>query len=172
MNLTDVIDFANRAYDDIGRYMVTSTLSPEKLALRGYPVSRLQWQSIEYQEADLRRVPDDRKGVYAFTVRQESKILPPHGYVLYIGATGFGPGRSLRDRYKEYRTPQKILKRPKVAMMIGTWHDVLQFMFAPLEDDFTDSDLQSLEERLNTALLPPFSQRDLEATVRRQRRAF
>lgn len=172
MNLTAVVDFADQAHSDIGRYMLESTLSPEKLAFRDFPVGRLDWDSVAYEDSDLSRVPNDRKGVYAFTIRRDSDVLPPHGYVLYIGAAGLGSDRSLRDRYSDYRTQQKILRRPKVARMIGTWHKVLHFAFAPLEEDLTDDQLRSLERQLNTALMPPFSRRDVEAEVRRQREAF
>ena len=173
MNLAEVIDFATQAHDDLGRYRVTNTiLAPQHITFDAYAVSHLHWQSVRYQDTDLQKVPDNRKGVYAFTIREDSQVLPPHGYVLYIGAAGITSGRSLRDRYGDYRTPQKILKRSKIAMMIGTWHEVLQFMFAPVDHDFTTAELKELEKQLNTALLPPYSQQDLHATVRRQRRAF
>lgn len=47
--------------------------------------------------------------------------------------------------------------------MIGTWHKVLRFYFAPIEDDVTSDDLQVFEKQLNTALLPVFSEGDLDA---------
>ena len=56
--------------------------------------------------------------------------------------------------------------------MIGAWHEVLRFFFAPVDDDFSSEDLRRLEMQLNTALLPPFSKRDIDADVKMKREAF
>ncbi|WP_157776577.1 hypothetical protein [Nitratireductor aquibiodomus] len=56
--------------------------------------------------------------------------------------------------------------------MIGTWHQVLRFFFAPVDDAVSSADLQLLEKQLNTAFMPPFSEGDLEAETKRKRRAF
>ena len=53
--------------------------------------------------------------------------------------------------------------------MIGTWHNVLRFYFAPVEDDVSTEDLQEIEKQLNTALMPTFSEGDLEADVKKKR---
>jgi hypothetical protein len=42
----------------------------------------------------------------------------------------------------------------------------------PVEDDFSSADLEKLEMQLNTALMPPFSEGDLEAETKKKRRAF
>ena len=60
----------------------------------------------------------------------------------------------------------------ELPRMIGTWHDVLRFFFAPVSDDLSSDDLKNLEKELNTALMPPFSENDLEADIKRKRRAF
>ena len=56
--------------------------------------------------------------------------------------------------------------------MIGTWNEVLRFFFAPVGDEVSSEDLKTLEQQLNTALMPPFSEGDLEADTKRKRRAF
>ena len=56
--------------------------------------------------------------------------------------------------------------------MIGTWHEVLRFYFAPVEDDVSTEDLQEIEKQLNTALMPSFSKGDLEADAKKKRSAF
>jgi hypothetical protein len=56
--------------------------------------------------------------------------------------------------------------------MIGTWHSVLRFYFAPVDATISSDDLKDLEKKLNSALLPPFSEGDLEAGIKRKRRAF
>ena len=147
-------------------------LSPALLMADDYELNRLSWCSIEYGEEEIHKVPDDKRGVYAFAVCQQNEVLPPHGYVLYIGIAGKDSDRPLRARYKDYLNSKKIMKRTKIALMIGNWHQVLRFFYAPVDDDVPTEALQKLERQLNTALLPPYSARDMDAKVRAMRRAF
>ena len=137
-----------------------------------YDFNQLSWYSIEYGEEEIHKVPDDKRGVYASAVCQQSNVLPPHGYILYIGIAGKDSTRPLRERYKDYLNGKKIMKRKKIAFMIGDWHQILRFFYAPVDDAFSTEDLQKLELQLNTALLPPYSDRDMIAEVRDMRRAF
>jgi len=41
-----------------------------------------------------------------------------------------------------------------------------------LHNDVSSDDLKELEKQLNTALMPPFSEGDLEADTKQKRRAF
>ena len=117
-------------------------------------------------------MPANKRGIYAFAVCRNSDPLPPNGYVLYIGIAGRDSDRSLRARYKDYLNAKKVKKRARIARMIGTWHPVLRFFFAPIDDNVPPDDLKEIEMQLNTALMPPFSEGDLEAEIRQQRRAF
>ncbi len=135
-------------------------------------VNQLTWSSIKYGDAEVHKVPDDKRGVYAFAICQPSKLLPPHGYVLYIGIAGKDSNRPLRERYKDYLNGKRVMKRKKIAFMIGNWHQVLRFFYAPVDEAVSTEDLQRLEIHLNTALLPPYSDRDMVAEVRDMRRAF
>ena len=56
--------------------------------------------------------------------------------------------------------------------MMGNWRRVLQFVFAPVDDTVSTEDLQRLEIQLNTALIPPYSEKDIDAEVRAQRNAW
>ena len=172
MNLDLPKDFANRASEEIGRFGVRFTLSPSLIMANDYVVNQLSWSSIKYGDAEIHKVPDDKRGVYAFAICQPSKVLPPHGYVLYIGIAGKDSNRPLRERYKDYLNNKKVMKRSKVAFMIGNWQEALRFFFAPVDDAVSTDDLQMLEMQLNTALLPPYSERDMIAEVRQMRRAF
>ena len=172
MNLDLPIDFANRASERLGRFRIKFTLSPAQLMADDYDFNQLSWYSIEYGEEEIHKVPDDKRGVYAFAVCQQSNVLPPHGYILYIGIAGKDSDRPLRERYKDYLNGKKIMKRKKIAFMIGNWHQLLRFFYAPVDDAFSTEDLQKLELQLNTALLPPYSDRDMIAEVRDMRRAF
>jgi len=172
VNLDSLIDFANEATDAIAKYTVYVTLSPERLLADDYAIANLSWHSIGYGEDELEKVPANKRGIYAFAVCRNSDALPPHGYVLYIGIAGRDSDRSLRARYKDYLNAKSVKKRARIARMIGTWHPVLRFFFAPIDDDVSHDDLKEIETQLNTALMPPFSEGDLEAEIRQQRRAF
>lgn len=173
--LKRVVDFASDANKKIGNYRIERfILSPESLQRRSFSVSSLSWQSIKYgAEAEVAKVPDDRRGVYAFALCEHSAVLPPHNYVLYIGIAGARKSkRSLRARYKDYLSAAQVIKRSRIAHMIGTWHQVLRFYFAPVDDKLPSAELEKLERQLNTALMPPFSENDLEAETKKKRRAF
>ncbi len=172
MKLDSLVDFASQASEEVRRYMVEVTLSPQKLLGANRIAHRLEWNSISYGKEELYKVPSNKRGVYAFAVCQQSQVLPPHGYILYIGIAGRDSDRPLRDRYKDYLNVNKVRKRSRIAFMIGNWHEVLRFYYASVDDDFPSRDLQDLERQLNTALLPPYSDRDLDADVREMRRAF
>ena len=172
MNLDLPIDFANRATEEVGRFQIKFTLSPSLIMSNHHVVNHLSWSSIKYGDAEIQKVPDDKRGVYAFAICQPSKVLPPHGYILYIGIAGKDSSRPLRERYKDYLNAKRIMKRKKIAFMIGNWHEVLRFFFAPVDDAVSTDDLQMIEMQLNTALLPPCSDRDMSAEVRDMRRAF
>jgi hypothetical protein len=172
LNLTSLIDFANDVTKEIAKYTLSITLSPDKIRATEPAIPDLDWDSISYGEAELAKVPNDKRGVYAFAVCHLSDVLPPHTYVLYIGIAGRDSDRPLRDRYRDYLNEKKVIKRSRIARMIGTWHEVLRFFFAPVGDDISSDDLKIIEQRLNTALMPPFSEGDLEADTKRKRRAF
>ena len=138
-----------------------------------YTIPALVWDSISYNNnKELAKVPADKRGVYAFAVCQYSKVLPPHGYVLYVGIAGRDSNRPLRERYKDYLNEKQVLKRERISFMIGTWHQVLRFFFAPVEDAVSSEELKALEKQISTALMPQFSKGDIEADLRRKRRAF
>ncbi|MFZ5697236.1 MAG: hypothetical protein ACOY9J_00670 [Pseudomonadota bacterium] len=172
MDLTDVIDFADQADKEIGKYRVDFSISPALLTSNTYPIPALNWQSIKYGEAEIDQVPADRRGVYAFSICHPSAVLPPHGYVLYIGIAGRKSDRSLNSRYRDYLSKSSLLKRARIARMIANWHEVLRFNFAPVENSVTSEQLEELEAQLNTAMLPPFSEGDLQADIKMKRRAF
>lgn len=172
MNLDEIIDFANDVNREIASFATHVILNPDRLLADDFVIPGLDWQAVAYGRAGLDLVPDDKRGVYAFAVRIGSQILPPHGYILYMGIAGEDSDRSLRERYRDYLSPQKIKRRAGIARMIGNWHRVLQFLFAPIDDTVTTEDLKLLEIQLNTALIPPYSQRDIDAEVRTRRRAW
>lgn len=172
IDFDDIDDFANNAVDAIGKYRQEFILSPAQISGFDYPEGALEWSSIPYGDAEINNVPNDRRGIYAFAICSQGMALPPHCYVLYIGIAGRRSNRSLRDRYKDYLNVKKILKRERIARMIGSWRSVLRFYYAPVAPEMTSEELEELEKQMNGALLPPMSEGDLEATIKAQRRAF
>lgn len=172
MDLSSVVDFVNNAHDEIGKFRFEITLSPDKLMAEDYGLEHLTWNSVLYGPEGVNEVPDDCRGVYAFAICHENNVLPPSCCILYVGIAGRSSDRALRDRYKDYLNTRKVIKRERIARMIGTWHKVLRFYFASVGDDVSSDDLQELERQLNSALLPVFSRGDLDAATRRKVRAF
>ena len=172
LNIKPLVDFADEVHESFGKFNRDFTLIPHQLMATDYITDYLTWDSIRYGRNELNRVPNDRRGVYAFAVCQESNVLPPHCYVLYIGMAGRDSDRPLRERYRDYLIPSRIAKRDGVKVMIGRWHEVLRFYFAPVDDDVSSDEIRDLERQLNTALVPPYSEADIDANVRRHRRAF
>ena len=172
MNLESLTDFADTAANEIAKYKISFILNPDKITANNYPIAFLDWHSISYGEKELDKVPNDKRGVYAFAICQHSDVLPTHGYILYIGIAGRDSERSLRARYRDYLNEKKVMKRPHIARMIGNWHELLRFYFAPVGDDVSSDNLKTLEKQLNTALMPPFAKGDLEADTKQKRSAF
>ncbi len=173
MELDEIIDFANEVTDEIGKYQVHDVfLAPDKLMSDEFQIENLEWDSIPYGDKDIERVPNNRRGLYAFAVYHENSVFPPHGYILYIGIAGRNSDRSLRERYRDYLNKNKVIRRSKIARMIGLWHQVLRFYFAPINNDISSDDLQLMEKQLNSALLPPCSIGDLDADTKNKRKAF
>ncbi|MBK5946455.1 hypothetical protein CCR83_08430 [Rhodobacter veldkampii DSM 11550] len=172
MNLDALVDFTNSAVEEIAKHTIGFTLTPDRLRAEEYGIAALNWSSIPYGEAGIENVPDDRRGIYAFVVCRENGVLPPHHYVMYIGIAGRRSERALRDRYRDYLNEKKVVKRPRIARMIGTWHSVLCFYFAAVDNEVTSEQLENLEKALNNALMPPCSEGDLEAELKQKRRAF
>lgn len=172
MDLSQVIDFVDQADKEIGRYRTEFTISATNLQANSFVLPILAWQCIRYGRSELSQVPTDKRGIYAFVVSQPSPVLPPHGYVMYIGIAGRKSDRSLNARYRDYLNPQKIMKRQRIARMIANWREVLRFCFAPVDSSITSEQLEEMERQLSTAMLPPFSDGDLEATTKSKRRAF
>jgi len=121
-----------------------------------YIVPSLVWSYVSYgNPAQLELVPADKRGIYAFTISHPHNVLPPRAYVLYIGIAGRDSDRPLRDRYKDYLNAKKVCKeRPHIANILGNWHSVMQFFFAPIDDQVSPNDLKTLEKQPSGSLQP------------------
>lgn len=161
------------ALKEVQNYTIPFTLNAERISSLVLSPSPLRWTSIKFDDAtQIHNIPNDKRGVYAFVVAADCPSLPTHGYIMYIGIAGRQSQRSLRARYRDYLDTSKVLARPKVMHMVATWHDVLRFFFAPVDNQMTSAQLESLEQELNSAWMPPCVEQDFDATTRRMRKAF
>ena len=172
VDISAIEDLSNEMHNEYSKYLIQFALVPNALMTEDYIIESLNWDSVKYGDEEKNRVPDDRRGIYAFCIQYSSAVLPGHGYVLYIGIAGRDSYRSLRERYQDYLTVSKIKNRKNIVRMIGDWHEILRFFYAPVGDDVSNEDLKLIERQLNTALQPPLSINDIEANVRQRRNAF
>ncbi|MYD98223.1 MAG: hypothetical protein F4X98_12690 [Gammaproteobacteria bacterium] len=161
------------AAETVQRYQIIFTLNADRIASLGPPSFPLHWESIKFDDpAQIGNIPNNKRGVYAFVVAAHASALPTHGYIMYIGIAGRRSARSLRARYRDYLNTNKVLERPEVMRMIATWHDVLRFFYAPVDNKITSAQLESLERALNTVWMPPCVERDVDAATRAMQKAF
>ncbi|MCY4137765.1 MAG: hypothetical protein OXF56_05815 [Rhodobacteraceae bacterium] len=160
------------AISAIKAYEIRFVLNTEKILSLDASQHPLEWRSIKFGTNERDRVPDDKRGVYAFVISDPQAFLPPHGYIMYIGIAGKNSNRSLRERYGDYLTNSKVKLRPHIRNMIVQWHPILRFHFAPVAEDYSTDQLTALEDRLITAFLPPCCKNDFAADTRRQVAAF
>ena len=164
-------DFVNASAEPL-KYRFTVLLEPDKVVAADSALQPLAWHSIPYGHDEIHKVPDNKRGIYAFAISYPSHALPLHSYILYIGIAGHDSRRSLRARYRDYLNRRSLLKRERIARMVVCWGPILRFLFAPVEETVTSDDLKSIERRLNTAFMPPLSIKDLDAETRQRMRAF
>ncbi len=169
----ELADFAMQANKMIGNYRLEFTISPKTLRSSTYCVAGLAWHSIKFDKAEFKKLPNDKRGVYALVLCEPNSALPQHGYVLYIGIAGRDSNRSLRSRCGDYLNAKKLIKaRQGIAFAIGNWRDVLHLFYVAVDDSVSNSDLKQLERELNGALMPPYSRGDVEATTKNMQKAF
>ena len=167
-----LLDIVREDEDLLGRYDVCFTLSPLLLSSGDSKLPSLTWDSVPYGPEQASNIPNDKRGIYAFVIVAPGKSLPPHGYVCYIGIAGRRSNRSLRARYRDYLNDKKNAKRRRIAHLIGKWHEVLRFFYAPVDDSVTSDQLQDMERHLNDTFMPPFSVGDFSATTKQARKAY
>lgn len=152
---------------DLTWFRQTFTLWPERLMGLALPIP-LEWRYVKFEPGTAAQVSQQR-GVYAFVIQHFHAALPPHGYVAYIGITGNASDRrNLRIRFNEYLKEQRGPGRPTITTMLQKWRDCIYFHFAEIPDEAVH--LPTIERALNDAVIPPFSQQDFSAEVRKAKR--
>lgn len=118
-----------------------------------YPDSiDLKWKKVRFTDSNAELVPNNKTGVYSFVADASIAHHPACSYLLYVGKA---ERQDLRKRFRQYlRAEQAWKKRPHIVSMISKWSDHLWFYYAEVSDR---SAINSLEEELITALLPPMN---------------
>ena len=150
-------------------YQQTFTIHPRQLRCCALP-TKLVWNRIPFKKNKLKDIAN-RPGIYAFSVLHDTADLPPHGYVLYVGQTGAKKNtqhRTLRQRAREYLREKTTGTREHVALFLNKWANCLYFYYAQL--DPISFDLLDIENKLNDALLPPYSVGDFSPKIRKMKR--
>ena len=160
------------ALNQIKAYEIRFVLNTEAILALDPSENPFHWNSITFGKDEIKHVPNDQRGLYAFIIADLRTFLPPHGYIMYIGIAGRRSCRSLRARYQDYFEPSELARRPALGRMICYWHPILRFHFAPVDDNVTSAELEVMEQRLITAFLPPCSKGDIKADTRAMMAAF
>ena len=70
-------DFVNASAGQLLKYQFSVTLHPDRLTAADSELQPLAWESIPYGHDEIHRVPDDKRGIYAFAINYPSDVLPP-----------------------------------------------------------------------------------------------
>lgn len=161
-------DFA-RTVNVVKQYRQDFVLSPHQWRTFNTSLT-LDWNKVKFTKKNLSQIPFER-GIYAFVIECPERSFPPHGYIMYVGITGAQASRqTLRDRYGNYLTESRELKRAKIHYLLGNWARDLYFHYATVKD--RRYSLNNLEHALCDALLPPFNINDFSARIRKVVKAF
>ena len=109
------------------------------------PPIPLDWQCVKFEKNNANQIPTE-KGVYAFFIEPRIAKFPAHGYLIYIGQTGYKSERNLRKRFRDYLYDKEKPKRARIHLMLNTWEGYLYFYYA--EVDSAQMDLKQLEQKL------------------------
>ncbi len=174
LNIDKLGQMVDPMFEVSKRYEVPFILNPDNLQKRIDKIAGLSnWEVIKFNDPkEINKIPNDKKGVYAFIVKSNSSDLPSNSYVMYIGAAGVKSDNNLRSRYKNYLSNSSIESRPTIARLIYDWHEVLYFSFASVGSSVSETELEDFEIELNTLFAPPFSQNDIGGTIKKGRKAF
>ncbi len=126
---------------------------------------QLTWQSKPFKLSGKATVPAE-PGFYCFVVANAAPNLPAVFFPLYAGETD-----NLKRRYGDYlREKSSPNGRLQVRKFLNVFSDEVAFAFAPYDSDTATR--RSVEKELNDALMPPYSQKDFSAEVKRKKAAW
>ena len=126
---------------------------------------QLNWQSRPFIRNGSATIPAE-PGFYCFVVANAAPSLPAVFFPLYAGET-----ENLNRRYSDYLREKSSLRgRLQVRKFLNIFSNEVAFAFAPYASDTPTR--RSVEKELNDALMPPYSQKDFSANVKRKKAAW
>jgi hypothetical protein len=126
---------------------------------------QLAWHSCPFKRNGSAAVPAE-PGFYCFVVANAAPNLPAVFFPLYAGET-----ENLQRRYGDYIREKSSPKgRVQVRKFLNVFSGEVAFAFAPYASDTATR--RSVEKELNDALMPPYSQKDFSAEVKRKKAAW
>lgn len=122
---------------------------------------KLDWQRVEFGQADADRIIPAKSGIYAFSICIKRTSMPSHGVLVYFGQTS-----KLLDRYQQYlqKRDKGNARRPKIERLFRRWKEDLDFHFAPIQT--SEDERRSIETSLNDAVIPYCVVKDFSAKIR------
>lgn len=162
MEYHDVVRHVVHQQKDVRIYQRSFFLWKQQWAAYTAPPIALDWQCVKFEKGNATQIPAE-KGIYAFFIEPRIANFPSHGYLLYIGQSGYKSKRDLRKRFRDYLYDKTRPKNIRVNLMLNTWDGYLYFYYAIV--DPAQMDIKLLEQKLLDAFTPPFVERGYSAYV-------
>jgi len=124
----------------------------------------LQWHSVKFLQENKSAV-ESKRGVYTFSVQMEGHMVPPSGYVMYVGKAS-----NLRRRYNEYFREKEYKydsHRYHIACLLSRWVNYIYFNFSYIKDETSEADIEKV---LINGMQPPFNRSSFEGILGISRR--
>jgi len=117
------------------------------------PTATLNWKRVRFNAKGLKKLPDDKTGLYSFFAEPDVGGHKAIRYLLYLGQT---TKQTLRKRCSQYLPESKREHgRVPIHSMIRKWPNHLWLHYAVVNDATT---IKAIEESLLRSLIPPFNQ--------------
>lgn len=118
----------------------------------------LDWREVEFKKENTSLIVES-KGVYVFSVRIFGNMVPPSGYITYVGKAS-----NLQKRFKQYLDEEDYKgtsPRFHIAKMLNLWSNCISFIYATIEND---TDEINVERALINGIHPPYNRKDFTGT--------
>lgn len=170
------VDLISRDVADTKVEFFITPLLWDNFVFKHFDIRIQSWTEIKFLDTDgnmnnqANDIPNHSGGIYVFFAKP-GLIPNSHSYILYIGRARITANQNLSKRCKEYYSKYYNGKetRPKIKRMINTWGKYLYLKYLPLTDNEV---IKELEDRLISAVIPPFNDEIPDATISNAVRAF
>lgn len=121
---------------------------------------KLTWNRIRFTKDEVKKLKDDKMGLYSFVAEPQ---IAGHSAIRYLLYVGKADGESIKKRVTSYFYQSQIAKpRIHVSEMLEKFTSHLYLYYAVVDNVTT---ITQVENKLLETFLPPFN-RNFPATVR------